>query len=300
VSEFRDDVYLVMLTRRGFIKKTQVSLFSNVRSNGIIAISLEDDDQLRWVRLATVHDSIILGSSMGRAIHFRIDNQQLRPLGRATRGVRSMNLRTGDSLVGMAIISSQILEDQVSLMEVDGEEETEELVESKLPLEELAEGELSLEELPESKIQGPWILVVTTGGYGKRVPVNLFRLQKRGGMGIIATKFRKKGDTLTGLTMVTGGEELMIVTNRGIIIRQAMDAISAQSRAASGVRLQRLDEGGSIVAIAVVPLSGEVGDLDELEGDEEGVIDVDAVDVTPLAIEGTAAAVDEDEDEDEA
>jgi DNA gyrase subunit A len=254
VSEFREDVYLVMLTQKGFIKKTQVSLFGNIRSTGIIAIALEEGDQLRWVRLATERDSIILGSSQGRAIHFRVNHEQLRPMGRATRGVRSMNLREGDSLVGMAIISSQILAEQVSLMEAEGDDES--------------------EELSDSKNQGPWILVVTAGGYGKRVPVSLFRLQKRAGMGMIATKFRKKGDRLTGLTMVTEGEELMIVTNRSIIIRQAIDAISAQSRAASGVRLQRLDEDNQIVAIAVVPLADEEdGDLEDflgLEAAEDG------------------------------
>jgi DNA gyrase subunit A len=255
VSEFREDVYLVMLTQQGFIKKTALSLFGNIRSNGIIAIVLEPGDQLRWVRLATERDSIILGSSLGRAIHFRVDAQQLRPIGRASRGVRSMNLRSGDSLVGMAIISSQILAEQGELMEGEGADD-------------------DSEELTDSKNQGPWILVVTTGGYGKRVPVSLFRMQKRAGMGMIATKFRKKGDTMTGLTMVTEGEELMIVTNRGIIIRQAVDAISAQSRPASGVRLQRLDEDNAIAAIAVVPMSG--GEEEGLEG----AIDTDAEEVS--------------------
>ncbi|MEB3295552.1 MAG: DNA gyrase subunit A [Synechococcales bacterium] len=247
VSEFRDDVYLVMLTQKGFIKKTALSAFSNIRANGLIAISLEEGDQLRWVRLATVHDSIIVGSSLGRAIHFRVNNDQLRPLGRATRGVRSMNLREGDRLVGMAIVSSQILAEQAALLEAAGDDDS--------------------EELSDAKNQGPWILVVTTGGLGKRVPVSQFRLQNRAGMGIIATKFRKKGDTLAALTMVNEDEELMLVTNRGIIIRQSANAISAQSRPATGVRLQRLDEEDSLVAVAVVPISGEVAEEGE-EGEE--------------------------------
>jgi DNA gyrase subunit A len=243
VSEFRDDVYLVMLTQQGFIKKTRLSLFSNIRANGLIAISLEPGDQLRWVRLATERDSILLGSGQGRAIHFRVDHEQLRPLGRATRGVRSMNLRSGDRLVGMAIVSSQILAEQASLLEQETDDESEELV--------------------EGKDQGPWILVVTTGGYGKRVPVSQFRLQKRAGMGIIATKFRKKQDTLASLAMVTEGEELMMVTSRSIIIRQAVDAISAQSRSASGVRLQRLDEDDAIVAAAAIPIGSTDESMDE-------------------------------------
>jgi DNA gyrase subunit A len=281
VSEFRDDVYLVMLTRKGFIKKTAVAAFSNIRANGLIAISLEDGDQLRWVSLSTERDSIIIGSSQGRSIHFRVNHEQLRPLGRATRGVRSMNLRSGDTLVGMAIVSSQILADQASLMEA--EEDAPEVVDT--------------EELTDDRNQGPWILIVTTGGFGKRVPVNQFRLQKRAGMGIIATKFRKKGDTLAALTMVTGGEELMVITNRGIIIRQTVDAISAQSRPATGVRVQRLDGDDAILTVAVVPSTGEVEGLDGLPEEMlEGMTDGAAEGLTDV-IDVTAEAADDAVDE---
>jgi DNA gyrase subunit A len=279
VSEFRDDVYLVMLTKKGFIKKSALTAFGNIRANGLIAISLEEGDQLRWVSLATAADSIIVGSSQGRSIHFRVNNEQLRPLGRATRGVRSMNLKKDDSLVGMAIVSSQILAEYAALLEAGSDDET-------------------TEDLPEDKTRGPWILIVTTGGLGKRVPVSQFRLQNRGGMGIIATKFRKKGDTLAALTMVNEDEELMIVTHRGIIIRQLVNAISKQSRPATGVRLQRLDDSDAISAVAVVPLTGESAELDE-DGDE---LDPDASDavVNVEAVEETIAPDIEDMDEDEA
>jgi DNA gyrase subunit A len=271
VSEFLDDVYLVMLTQKGFIKKSALSAFANIRVNGLIAISLEEGDQLRWVSLATPNDSIIIGSSQGRSIHFRVNNEQLRPLGRATRGVRSMNLKKDDSLVGMAIVSSQILAEYAALLEAGSDDD-------------------SSEELVDDKNQGPWILIVTTGGLGKRVPVSQFRLQNRGGMGIIATKFRKKGDTLAALTMVNEGEELMLVTQRGIIIRQLVNAISKQSRPATGVRLQRLDDSDSINAVAVVPLTGEsTEDLDdaddtiELENGETITVDAETVEVTDSA-----------------
>lgn len=279
VSEFRDDVYLVMLTKKGFIKKSALTAFGNIRANGLIAISLEEGDQLRWVSLATAADSIIVGSSQGRSIHFRVNNEQLRPLGRATRGVRSMNLKKDDSLVGMAIVSSQILAEYAALLEAGSEDET-------------------TEDLPEDKTRGPWILIVTTGGLGKRVPVSQFRLQNRGGMGIIATKFRKKGDTLAALTMVNEDEELMIVTHRGIIIRQLVNAISKQSRPATGVRLQRLDDSDAISAVAVVPLTGESAEVDE-DGDE---FDPDASDaiVDVEAMEETIAPGIDDMDEDEA
>ena len=156
------------------------------------------------------------------------------------------------------------------------------------------------EELAEDKNQGPWMLIVTTGGMGKRVPVGQFRLQNRGGMGIIATKFRKKGDTLAALTMVNEGQELMVVTQRGIIIRTLINAISAQSRPATGVRLQRLDESDGISAVAVVPISGESGELDEI-GEGEELLEIGAIEpgatVGIEAVEVDAVEVDADADD---
>jgi DNA gyrase subunit A len=115
---------------------------------------------------------------------------------------------------------------------------------------------------------GPWVLVVTTGGLGKRVPVSQFRLQNRAGMGIMATKFRKKGDRIAALRVVSADDEMMIVTSRGIIIRQAVNAISPQSRMATGVRVQKLDGDDAIFAVALVPPGAE-GETDGSEGEEE-------------------------------
>jgi DNA gyrase subunit A len=253
VSEFSDDEYLVMLTNKGYIKKTALSAFSNIRTNGLIAISLEEGDQLRWVRLARVDDSIIIGSSLGRSIHFRVNHEQLRPLGRATRGVRAMSLRDADSLVGMAILPGQIVAD-VAQAQAEEPDEDESVVDENA-------------ELPPQS--GPWALVVTTGGYGKRVPVKQFRLQNRAGMGIVVTKFRKPGDSLSSLHIVNEGDEMMLITNRGIIIRQSVDAISSQSRAATGVRVQRLDEDDAIAAVALVPPTAEEAGVIDLEDEAE-------------------------------
>ncbi|BAU14154.1 DNA gyrase subunit A [Leptolyngbya sp. NIES-3755] len=255
VSEFSDDEYLVMLTNKGYIKKTALSAFGNIRTNGLIAISLEEGDQLRWVRLSRVEDSIIIGSSLGRSIHFRVNHEQLRPLGRATRGVRAMSLREGDSLVGMAILPGQIVADVAQAQAEDPS---------------VGEDDAGLDENAELPAQsGPWALVVTTGGYGKRVPVKQFRLQNRAGMGIVVTKFRKPGDTLSSLHIVNEGDEMMLITNRGIIIRQAVDAISSQSRAATGVRVQRLDEDDAIAAVALVPPTAEEAGIVDLEDEAE-------------------------------
>ena len=111
----------------------------------------------------------------------------------------------------------------------------------------------------EEANQGPWVLTITTGGYGKRVPINKFRLQNRAGMGVRAIKFRSSKDRLAAVHVVNQDDELMIVTSRGIIIRQAVDAISPQSRTATGVRVQKLDSDDAIAAVALVPPAGEDG-----------------------------------------
>ena len=235
VSEFTEDEYLVMLTRKGNIKKTALSAFANIRSNGLIAISLQDEDELRWVRLATQSDSIIIGTRQGMAIHFQTNNKQLRPLGRSTKGVKSMKLRSNDELISMDIIPAQI----VATIDAAGEDEDEDSGE-----------ELGVD---EAVAQGPWLLAITNNGYGKRVPIGKFRLQNRAGMGVRAIKFKSKDDRLVAIDIVNPDDELMIVTNRGIMIRQAVQAISLQSRNATGVRVQRLDKDDAIAAVAPVP-----------------------------------------------
>ena len=247
VREFTEDDYLIMLTQQGNIKKTSLSAFSNIRTNGLIAISLAEGDQLRWVRLAKESDSIIIGSRNGMAIHFRASHEQLRPLGRATRGVKAMRLKPDDELISMDILPAQVIADMK-----ENTEEEEETVEEPTQQETL------------------WILAITQGGYGKRVPITQFRLQNRAGKGLSAMKFRKK-DCLAALKVAHEGEELMLVTNRGIIIRQGTEAIPRQSRQATGVRVQRLDEEDAIAAVALVPPAEEEEEAEKeaAAGEEE-------------------------------
>lgn len=255
VSEFTRDEYLVMLTKGGNIKKTELAAFSNIRANGLIAISLEEGDQLRWVRRAKAEDSVIIGSRRGMAIHFQCSNEQLRPLGRATRGVKAMKLRKGDELVGMDILPAAILANLKTDSEAAVEENETEDIENGDTL-----------ELNGNGSNGLWVLVITMGGYGKRVPVSQFRLQNRAGQGLMATKFknRKVQDQLAALHIVSNDNEIMMVTSRGIIIRQAVNAISIQSRSATGVRVQRLDVEDAIMGVAIVPPdTGDAADNDE-------------------------------------
>ncbi len=259
VSAFTDDEYLVMLTQGGFIKKTALSAFGNIRSNGLIAISLEEGDQLRWVRLARVEDSILIGSRQGMTIHFRVDHEQLRPLGRATRGVRAMALRNGDQLISMDILPATL----TALVAEAGDDVEE-------------------DESTDVTTAGPWVLVVTAQGLGKRVPFAQFRIQKRAGLGLRAIKFRQASDELVALRIVEETDELVMVSQRGVIIRQAASAITQQSRAATGVRVQRLDADDALMAVAIVPSGGDTEE-ESVEGAAEGLSDADVTDSSPEA-----------------
>ncbi|NEP17163.1 MAG: DNA topoisomerase (ATP-hydrolyzing) subunit A [Leptolyngbya sp. SIO4C1] len=278
VSEFTENDYLVMLTRGGFIKKTALAAFSNIRANGLIAISLEDGDQLRWVRLARSEDSILIGSRNGMTIHFQANHDQLRPLGRPTKGVRAMSLRNGDNLISMDILPAQVTA-AIAADEAD-----------------LIDSEADEVENAEDCSEGPWVLVITGAGLGKRVPVNNFRLQNRAGMGLVGMKFRKKKDELVALRVVSPQDELMLVTNRGIIIRQAVCAISVQSRMATGVHLQRLDDDDAIAAVAIIPeLQTEEDSADSVAETTEAIVEtleeISATDIeTPTAGSEDSAA----------
>jgi DNA gyrase subunit A len=246
VSAFDDDVQLLMLTSGGYVKRTRLSAFSNIRSNGLIAISLEEGDDLRWVRLALPGDSVLIGSLKGMTIHFRLSDEELRPLGRTARGVRAMNLREGDRLVSMDVLPAE-LADRVASSEADDS-----------PADDDEGDEVAASE-------GPWVLVASASGLGKRVPVDQFRLQKRAGMGLRCMKFRRDGDVLVGLKVLGAGEELLLVSERGVIVRMQADAIPQQSRAATGVRLQRIDTGDRLAEVVLVPPAPE-GEEAELGG----------------------------------
>ena len=206
----------------------------------MIAISLEEGDELRWVRLARQEDSVIIGTRKGMAIHFQTNHQQLRPLGRSTKGVRSMKWKGDDELISMDILPSQV----IANIAANGDEDEDDNLETE-------------ELIAEEANVGPWLLTITNNGYGKRVPVTKFRLQNRAGMGVRAIKFKSADDRLAAIHVVNQEDELMIITNRGIIIRQAVDAISPQSRTATGVRVQRLDDDDAIAAVALVPPAAE-------------------------------------------
>ncbi len=216
LSDFSEDRHLLMLTQAGFIKRTPLRAFANIRVNGLIAIHLESGDALRWVRLAWVGDSVLIGSRSGMAIHVPINDNQLRSMGRTARGVRAMALREGDQVIGMDVLA----------------------------------GDCQVE-------SAPWVLVASAHGRGKRVAMGEFPLQARAGMGRRALKFRGHGDALISLRILGDAEEVLLVSEQGVIVRLQADQISQQSRAATGVRLQKLGTEDRLVEVVLVPPAPE-------------------------------------------
>ena len=213
--------------------------------SGDSALIGEDADALRWVRLARSGDSALIGSLKGMTIHFRISDQELRPLGRTARGVRAMALRDGDSLVSMDVLPAE-LADRVAAAGDDSADDVDDAASS----------------------DGPWVLVATASGLGKRVPVDQFRLQKRAGMGLRGIKFRSDADSLVGLRVMGPDEELLLVSERGVIVRLQSAAIPQQSRAATGVKLQRIDKGDRLTEVVLVPPAAEDEDAASGSGEE--------------------------------
>ncbi len=205
VKEFKENEYIVMVTRAGVIKKTALSEFKNVRSAGVVAISTDEGDELVGAKLTQGNNDVFLCTKDGMSIRF--NEQDVRPMGRTARGVIGMNLSDGDRVVAMEV-------------------------------------------LVKSEAGGPEyeILTVTENGYGKRTPVGEYRLQSRGGMGIINMKTSDRNGLIMGSRQVMGKDDLMLVSNKGQMIRIRVGEISEQGRNTQGVRLITLSANEKLVS----------------------------------------------------
>jgi len=221
------DGYLIFATRMGLIKKTEVSAFNNIRTNGIKAIVLKEGDELLEVGLTDGEKDIILGTSAGKAIRF--SESDIRPMGRISAGVRGIKVEGNERVVGMAIVNT------------DGDE----------------------------------IVIVTEKGYGKRTNVDAFRVQVRGGKGVKALNMTEKNGRMVALETVKGDEDLMVITDKGMIIRTHLDQILTVGRDTQGVCIIKLSEGHLVSSIAVVPRSEDDENEENDEYKEEIVYDLD-------------------------
>jgi len=218
--------HIFFATRNGTVKKTELKDFSHVMSRGIIAIGIDKGDELVGVSLTDGNQIVFLASHDGQAIRF--DESDVRSMGRPAFGVRGMNLDKGDYIVGMAVTAKPGV---APVPAKDAPAEVADLVPEK----------------------GTLILSVTEGGYGKRTPAEEYRLQGRGGSGVINVKTTERNGKVVGIAQVTENSEVMLISQYGKIIRMDSSTIRESGRAAQGVRLLQLEPGDRVAAAVVIP-----------------------------------------------
>jgi DNA gyrase subunit A len=218
--------YIFFATKKGTVKKTPVKDFSNVMSRGIIAIGIDKEDELVAVRLTDGNQIVFLASHEGQAIRF--DEEDVRSMGRPAYGVRGMDLDKNDYIVGVAVTPKDA--------KTNGKGKDGKNVEEPLP---------SL------------ILSVTEQGYGKRTPVDEYRLQSRGGKGVINVKTTAKNGNVVGIMLVDESSEAMLISQFGKIIRIDTKTIREAGRSTQGVRLLHLEEGDRVASAVVLQEKAE-------------------------------------------
>jgi DNA gyrase subunit A len=214
VKEFEDDKFIVMGTRKGVLKKTALSGFSNPRAGGIIAMGVEDGDSVIAVQLTDGKAQLFIGTRNGMAIRF--EEGDVRPMGRSAYGVRGISLRDDDFVVAMEIVK-----------------------------------------------EGGTLLSVTEAGYGKRTEIDEYRVQSRGGVGIINIATSDRNGPVVGIAYVMDGDELLLITQQGMILRMQTNDVRAIGRATQGVRLIDIEDGDKVVSIAKL---AEKEDVDGTNG----------------------------------
>ena len=203
VREFQEGYFVVFATRKGLVKKTELMAYANPRHDGIIALSLEEDDEVIGVRLTDGSQDLLLSTKKGQAIRF--SEQEVRPTGRVAYGVKGITLEEGDAVVSLEMLS-----------------------------------------------KGATLLTVSSGGYGKRSEVEEYRVQSRGGKGIITMRTTDKTGEVIGVRQVTDEDHLMLVTDSGRIIRLRMVELRVIGRNTQGVRLLNVGPEERVVSLALL------------------------------------------------
>jgi DNA gyrase subunit A len=253
VRDFTDAKYVVMVTRAGKIKKTELTAFSNVRASGIIAIDINEGDDLYAVRLSQGEDEIFIGTHDGMAIRFHENG--VRPMGRGAAGVKGISLREGDTVVEMDVLPAS------------GEAAPEPPAEGEEPEISVAEAEPEEgEEIIASDERGQ-VLTITEKGFGKRTPVSAYRLQSRGGIGVTNIKTTDKNGKVAGISYVFEDDQVLLITEQGMIIRTNVADIRSIGRNTQGVRVINIDENDLVVA-AVKLVDKDDGDDSEEVAEE--------------------------------
>lgn len=201
--ETNDDKYLFFTTKLGTVKRTAVTEFKNIRSNGLKALNLHENDELIDVEVISEDQPMIIGTHNGYALSFK--SSVVRSMGRSAAGVRGIRLRDEDYVIGAAPLNS------------------------------------------DSKV-----LVISENGFGKQTPASEYPIKGRGGLGVKTVNVTAKNGPLVGLTTVNGDEDIMLVTDQGVIIRFGIESVSQTGRSAVGVHLIKMDNGARVATIAKV------------------------------------------------
>src|SRR5712691_9307189 len=227
--------FIFFATRNGTVKKTPLKDFSHVRSNGINAINIEQGDELVAARLTDGQQIIFLASHDGQAIRF--DEEDVRPMGRQAYGVWGMRMDKGDYLVGMATTPKDIKKAEAAAEKAKAE--------AGVPQATATDATIP--------VKGSLILSVTENGYGKRTPADEYRLQGRGGSGVINVKTTARNGKVVSIAQVAEDSEVMLISQYGKIIRMDSSTIRESGRAAQGVRLLQIEPGDRVAAAVVIP-----------------------------------------------
>jgi DNA gyrase subunit A len=231
LREFPEDHHLVFATSDGTVKKTALSAYANIRSNGLIALNIDEGNSLVSVRVSNGQQQILLISAQGKAIRF--PEEDVRSMGRTATGVRGMRLGSGDHIVDMEVAD---------------------------PLPDLPEGV----EADESTAEHGMLLTVTEKGYGKRSLLQDYRLQGRGGTGVINIRAGVRNGHVVGSVLVKPGEGCLLISQEGMVIRFAIDEVRKTGRAAMGVKLLNLPSADDrVVGLAMIDASAQALDEEE-------------------------------------
>jgi len=247
--------YILFATRNGTVKKTALKDFSNVMARGIIAINIEKDDELIKARVTDGQQVIFLATHDGMAIRF--NEQDLRPMGRPATGNKGIDLRKGDYVVGLAVTPSDEARHaqrrQLATQHGIDEAEVETILEDGAAGAD-TNGGSKLSKLDEKLGLTPClILSVTENGYGKRTDVDAYRLQSRGGKGVINVKTTAKNGKVSSIQQVDETSEMMVISQFGKIIRIDTKSIRAAGRSTQGVKLLNLDADDKVAAAVIIP-----------------------------------------------
>ncbi|HYD52460.1 MAG TPA: DNA gyrase C-terminal beta-propeller domain-containing protein, partial [Gemmatimonadaceae bacterium] len=221
VRGFSDTEFLLFATKKGTVKKTALSQYSNVRANGVKAVKIEAGDELMDVQVTTGTNDIVLATRHGLSIRFH--EQDVREMGRDTTGVKGIELGPRDEVIGMVVIKREAN-----------------------------------------------LLVVTERGMGKCSPIDEYRVQKRGGKGIITVNRTDKTGDAVSIKEVLPDDELMLITREGVAIRMPVKGIRVAGRNTQGVKLVNLDEGDAVIDVARVVPDDEKDDAGD-EGEPAGI-----------------------------